>query len=171
MPSDKTNNPQELAALALSMKRDILEMIRAGQVPLDIKSFAQLHDYCDANCLGGLCQDMTFDALIAKFGGRDADEGMPQGMLDYINAAQDLINAWIQAGGHTILAKLPAKVKDQIQDTLSNNDVSGDEEIVEFWVDKCGIAQEVADMAILFRSSHLTDPLYQFFSYTELQGD
>lgn len=170
MPHQNPNH-QELAALVLAMKRDVLEMIRDGQVPLDVKDFSQLHDHCDANCLGGLCQDKTFDALVAKFGGRGSDEGMPQGMLDFINAAQDAISAWVQTGGHTILTTLPAMVKGQIQDTLSNNDVSGDAEIVEFWVNECGIAQEVADMAILFRANHLTDPLYQFFTHSELQGD
>ncbi|MDT8992752.1 hypothetical protein RQP54_17905 [Curvibacter sp. APW13] len=162
---------QELAVLVLAMKRDVLEMIRDGQVPLDVQNFSQLHDYCDANCLGGLCTDQKFDALVAKFGGRDADDGMPQGMLDFINAAQNTISEWVQAGGHTILDKLPAKVKSQIQDTLSNNDVSDDAQIVEFWVSECGIALEAANMAILFRANHLTDPLYQFFSHSELQGD
>lgn len=171
MQAINTNSTPDLAALVLAMKRDVLEMVRDGQLPLEVKDFSQLHDYCDANCLGGLCQDKTFDALVAKFGGRGAEEGMPQGMLDFINAAQNSINAWVQAGGHALLANLPVKVKDQIQDTLSNNDVSSDAEIVEFWVKECGIEQEVADMAILFRAKHLTDPLYQFFSYTELQGD
>ena len=38
------------------------------------------------------------DALIAHFGGRDGHGGMPQGMLDYINAAQEAIDKWLKNG-------------------------------------------------------------------------
>ncbi|BDT74151.1 hypothetical protein os4_37040 (plasmid) [Comamonadaceae bacterium OS-4] len=168
MPQDPTQTQQELAGLVRAIQRDVLEMIRNGQIPVDVKDFAELHDHCDANCLGGLCIEKNFDALIAKYGGRDHNEGMPQGMLDLVNGAQNAVNLWIQGSGHTVLAKLPPQAKRQIQGTLSNDEVSSDQEIVDFWVKGCGIAPEAADMAILFRDKHLTEPLYEFFTYQDI---
>jgi hypothetical protein len=81
------------------MKREILLDVQAGLVPASVKSFSHLHDFRDGNCYGGFCEDALADALITHFGGRDQHEGMPQAMLDYINAAQDAINEWIAADG------------------------------------------------------------------------
>ena len=75
-------------------------MVRAKQVPVNVADFSELNDYCDANVLGGFCDDGGItDQLIEAHGGRDSDEGMPQGVLDFMNAAQDAVDAWIKAGG------------------------------------------------------------------------
>lgn len=80
-------------------KQEILQDITSGFVPAEgLASFANLHDYQDANCYGGLCDDEFVDGLIEQFGGRDEHEGMPQGLLDLINAVQDALDAWIKAG-------------------------------------------------------------------------
>jgi hypothetical protein len=81
--------------LVQNMKNEIVIAMDAGIIPRTVSSFSELHDYCDANCLGGLCKDEVFDALVEKFGGRDTHEGMPQGMLDLINAVQDEIGKWL----------------------------------------------------------------------------
>ena len=81
------------------MKLEILEDIVRGKVPKTVTSFSALHDYVDANEYGSFCDDAFSDALIAFFGGRNDDYGMPDDMMDYINAAQDAIDAWIKAGG------------------------------------------------------------------------
>lgn len=77
------------------MKTEIMFDMEDGQVPRTVRSFGELHEYVDANCYGGFCHAVA-DRLIEHFGGRDSDEGMPQGMLDYINAAQDAIDAWLK---------------------------------------------------------------------------
>ena len=77
------------------MKAEIMFDMDHGEVPRTVKSFGELHDYVDANCYGGFCHAIA-DRMIEHFGGRDSDEGMPQGMLDYINAAQDAIDAWLK---------------------------------------------------------------------------
>lgn len=82
------------------MKAEVLADLADAMTPRTINSFADLHDYCDANCYGGFCEDEFNDALLGHFGGRDTDGGWPQAMHDYINAAQDAIDAWIKAGGH-----------------------------------------------------------------------
>ncbi len=43
-----------LERIVAAMKAHVLQLIEIGQVPSEIASFTQLHDYCDANCLGGL---------------------------------------------------------------------------------------------------------------------
>lgn len=94
---------QQLENLIAQMKEEILDDVRRGFVPgfvpRNCVSFGELHDYRDANCYGGLCDDEVFDALVEQFGGRDEDEGMPDGMLNLINAAQDAVDEWIKQGG------------------------------------------------------------------------
>lgn len=93
---DEENKALDLPTLVQAIKQDVLRRMHAGQIPRDSASFSVLHDYCDANCLGGLCEDPIFDALTAKHGGSDKGEGMPQGMLDLINAAQTEVDNWLR---------------------------------------------------------------------------
>lgn len=118
MPTINTNLEPDLPGLVQAMKHDILELVRNGRVPPDVQNFAQLHDHCDANCLGGLCTNEKFNALIAKFGGRDENEGLPQGMLDIITEAQDAITAWIQDGGIATTPALSMVQNQPIQPTV-----------------------------------------------------
>lgn len=80
------------------MKKEIIDDIKAGRVPADCSSFSALHDYVDANCYGGFCEDNKLQALIEHFGGRDEDEGMPDTLMVYLNAAQNAIDRWIKEG-------------------------------------------------------------------------
>lgn len=63
------------------IKREIIDDIKAGRVPADCPSFSALHDYVDANCYGGFCDD---------FGGLTAAA---------LNEAQNSIDHWIKEGG------------------------------------------------------------------------
>lgn len=83
------------------MRSEILNLVRDGRVPADVASFGDLHDHIDANCLGRICDDDgPWDALVEHFGGRDAHtEGLPDGMVDYLNASQDAVHDWIVSGG------------------------------------------------------------------------
>lgn len=82
-------------AIVEQMKREVMEDIASGNVPASVSSFSELHDYVDANCYGGFCDDDFSDALVEQFGGRDEDEGMPQAMVDLINECQNEIGAWL----------------------------------------------------------------------------
>ena len=84
------------------MKAEIVGLVKYGTIPRDVASFGNLHDHIDANCLASMCVDEVFDELVARFGGRDEHEGMPSGMLDYINQAQDAVDDWLKAGGLTL---------------------------------------------------------------------
>jgi hypothetical protein len=81
------------------MKQEITEDVTAGRVPTDCLSFSALHDYVDANCYGGFCEDDVLQSLIDKFGGRDENEGMSDDLMDYLNKAQNSIDHWIKKGG------------------------------------------------------------------------
>jgi hypothetical protein len=82
------------------MKHQVIADVSNLHVPVNVKSFGDLHDFVDANEYGGFCDDAFSDRLIEHFGGRDPKhEGMPDGMLDYINAAQSAIDSWIREGG------------------------------------------------------------------------
>ena len=39
------------------MIAELCEDIASGLVPSTVSSFAELHDYVDANCYGGFCDD------------------------------------------------------------------------------------------------------------------
>ncbi len=86
------------------MKQEIIEDIKAGRVPADCPSFSALHDYIDANCYGGFCEDEEMQALTDNFGGLDEDEGMPAALICYLNDAQNSIDRWIKDGGIKHLA-------------------------------------------------------------------
>ena len=82
------------AFLALA-KHQILLHVAAGRFTGPITCVADLDNFADVNAYGDLCIDEVADQLIDCFGGRDADEGMPQGMLDFIKLLHDWLNMWI----------------------------------------------------------------------------
>lgn len=88
--------PLELDDLVTYMKQQILEDIGDGRVPCTVASFSELHGYVDANCYGDLCDDWVTDAYIAEYGGRDEHEGVPEGYINLINAAQTAVDSWLK---------------------------------------------------------------------------
>ena len=80
------------------MKREILIDIQKLLIPPLVSSFGELADHVDANEYGGFCTDELADGMIAHFGGRDEHEGMPDGMLSFMNSAQDSISEWLASG-------------------------------------------------------------------------
>lgn len=83
------------------MKREILEEMDAGRIPRTVSSFSELHDYIDANELGGFCEEKLASDLCIHFGGYDwwsdqyNEQGLPEGMMDYINECQSAIDLWL----------------------------------------------------------------------------
>jgi hypothetical protein len=73
--------------LVSSIKQEIRELIANGTIPETVGSFSELHDYCDANMLGGTEDLLQFD-----------DEGDSHIDIDELNAAQDAVDAWIKSG-------------------------------------------------------------------------
>ena len=59
-------------------------------------SFAELHDYCDANIIGGT--EAMLDELQAEMG---EQAGLDES-CDIMNAGADILDAWIKNGGHKI---------------------------------------------------------------------
>ena len=92
------------------MKQEIIDDVKNGRVPADCPSFSALHDYVDANCYGGFCEEDVMDSLLERFGGRDENEGMPDELMGYLNAAQDSIDRWIKESGIKQIVKLTLNV-------------------------------------------------------------
>ena len=61
------------------------------------------------------------------------------------------------------LRQLTRQEKEQIQDTLANNDVSSDDDIVDFWIVDCNISKDAAEAAIKFRQMMLVVPMLDLF--------
>jgi len=85
----------------LRMREEVLRDMATGRVPVDCRSFSELHDHVDANEYGGFCEDALAEAMIEHFGGRDEHEGMPDGMMKYMNDAQNRIDHWLWMRHHT----------------------------------------------------------------------
>jgi hypothetical protein len=86
-------------------KREILEDIKSGRVPSAVRTFAELHDYVDANEYGGLTDSPNL------FGGvsRHAE-------LSAMNRVQDALDAWLRTGRragakHKVVASNPRPAK------------------------------------------------------------
>ncbi len=64
-----------------------------------------------------------------------------------------------------VLQALPRKQKEQLEDSLANDENSSDEELVEFWVSECGISREAADAAVAFRTNFFTQVMFRLFDF------
>lgn len=76
-------------AVALA-KAEIRADIQAGKVPERVGSFAELHDYVDANCYGGIVEGENVSLL---------DD------IDAINLVQADVDQWLKLGRHHRMVK------------------------------------------------------------------
>lgn len=72
-------------------KREILADIRQGLVPATVATFAELHDYVDANEYGDLTGWLF----------SDEEEGWTDADVADMNAVQNTLDTWIKAGRPT----------------------------------------------------------------------
>jgi hypothetical protein len=102
----KSHNIAALEARAIARgKREILEDIKSGRVPPTVRTFAELHDYVDANMYGGLA-----DASSPLMGLSLHDERAS------MRRVQDALDAWLRtgrrAGGkHKVVSSNPRPMK------------------------------------------------------------
>lgn len=81
--------PTEAAvrAVVAQAKAEIIRDAQAGHLPVDaITTFADLHDYTDANTYGGLCDEHVAEVFRV-------DD------IDTLNLVQDTVDVWIKEGG------------------------------------------------------------------------
>jgi hypothetical protein len=76
--------------------REIRDDVADGIVPATVASFSELHDYVDANCYGGMCENGH--AFWRNGDGSGGEDGLDCD-VDAANAVQDAVHAWIVAGG------------------------------------------------------------------------
>ena len=86
------SEPPTLDALVSIMKREILLDISDLRVPHNVASFSELHDYVDANCYGGFCEDGVHPWAWNPEG------GLTDAATDLINAASDIVDKWLANG-------------------------------------------------------------------------
>lgn len=89
-----------------TMKREVSDLIASGIIPASVQTFSELHDYCDANELGGFCDDSEGETLAgfdlwnttfpAKVG--EADSMLSDAATDAISECQNAIDAWLRNG-------------------------------------------------------------------------
>ena len=95
---------QFLDAAVLRAQTEILADITNGTVPQDVKDFAALHDYVDANCYAGCCdessgtdlQGMDLWNLIFPRNTTDDHEVLgSMATLDAMNEMQSRLDQWL----------------------------------------------------------------------------
>lgn len=82
-----------LAEVVQRMKDEILKDMAEGTVPRSVKDFSELHDYVDANCYGGFCDDEYMSKMWAHFGCGPDD--CPEEVYELVNAAQSAVHEWL----------------------------------------------------------------------------
>lgn len=88
----------DLVDTVARMKDEILADIDLGRLPPNVASFAELHDFVDANEYGGFCDDALMATMLAHFGGADEHGAWPDDMMNFTNAAQFEVDRWLEAG-------------------------------------------------------------------------
>jgi hypothetical protein len=73
-------------SLIARIKGEVIEDALDGTIPATVRDYSELHDFVDANCYAGLCDD-------------DCPLGTSQEDTDTINAAQDAVSGWLHRGG------------------------------------------------------------------------
>lgn len=59
-------------------------------IPLDLRGFAELHDYCDANCIADMCEPQIVQQFEQVFGKANVH--------DAVRIVQTTLNQWITCG-------------------------------------------------------------------------
>lgn len=92
--------PKSVPEIVAQMKQEILADMRSDRFTVRLFAFSDLHDFVDANCYGGFCDDDFSEGMIQYFGGRDEHDGMPQAYIDLMNACQKEVHDWLESGQH-----------------------------------------------------------------------
>jgi hypothetical protein len=66
-----------------------------------------------------------------------------------------------------VLIGIPKTVRDQINSTLCNDEVSSDEELLHFFTSQCGMSEGVAKAAIEFRPRFIIEVFFHLFDPQE----
>lgn len=94
------------AKLVEAIKKELLGRVSSGALPNTVGSFSELHDYMDANELGGMTQGDVLAQLEEEHGPADAPN---QGWIAVVNRVQGEVDSWIRGGGFRNLVE-PEKV-------------------------------------------------------------
>lgn len=100
---------------------EIVRLVRDLRIPVDVASFSELHDYIDANELGGFCDDKILDQINDHFGGRGSDGDCHEGAVDFMSACQNGVDAWLKDGnlrkedGLTHFTEVAAVIRSEAQ--------------------------------------------------------
>jgi hypothetical protein len=91
--SSEAEVPLDKESTIARMKKEVLEDMAAGRVPVSVKNFGDLHSHVDANYYGGFCDDKIADQL-EKFYGQD-------NYVSFMNECQEAVHEWLEGGRST----------------------------------------------------------------------
>lgn len=103
------NQNEFLGAMTKRAKAEIRYDVGRGMVSANVGSFAELHDFVDANCYAGCCEDSTMEGLrgldlwntiFPKQTDSDDEVLGSEATLDAMNEMQNELDVWLRVGGH-----------------------------------------------------------------------
>ena len=100
--------PVTFDGIVARMQIEIAADMKSGAVGPGVRTFGELHDYVDANCYGGFCDDEYVALLRERLGGDDA-------LIRMMNRCQDRLSDLLQSG---VLAAnaIPRLTQEELED-------------------------------------------------------
>lgn len=90
-----------VAEVVEEMQREIRSCVQEGYIPEKVRSFAELHDYVEANMLGSETLEYYFPEPRGIQDTEEAREEWLNQTTEVLNPAQSAVSRWLAAGGHT----------------------------------------------------------------------
>ena len=82
--------------LAESIKAEVIALRDTCRIPATCSSFSELHDYCDANCLGD--SEQLFEAIVTESATDKEHDAKLAQVWEIADPAMDIVDAWLKNG-------------------------------------------------------------------------
>lgn len=96
--------------VVMLMKEEITRLVLDLTIPVNVKTFGELHDYIDANELGNMCTE-EFDKAWGRTPGDEGPE--TDAMMEFCNECQMEVHEWIVDGD------LQTRIEDESQENFT----------------------------------------------------
>lgn len=145
-PYNLAMTPDQFERAAFDFARtQINALMDAGKLPEDVGSFAELHDYLDANCLAGFGEEWlqpTFEAIYPRT--VDEEESIfSDAFNDAVGRIQGRLDSWIRGIDgmryQRAFAKAIAREFSAAEISAARSQLQNHPAQSSFWLSPCGV--------------------------------
>lgn len=90
--------------LAKRIKLEVTQCFLHGTIPHTVSSFVELHDYVDANCLGGT--EALYDQIAASATTDAEHTAALDALCGVMNEAHAIVDRWLSTRGKTRVTRV-----------------------------------------------------------------